>query len=684
MRLSGIVARAVALGICLAAIPAALAAGHAVVPELVTTGPGDTGQRSYASVIAASADGERAVFGSTEPMTSDDHFDGFDLFERVGRTTRLLSPLIDGQSRVVPGYGGEVEIGWARASPDASRIVFASSNHWTPDDQDSNLDIFALEAGHVERISQGPVGGNAETFPAGPTGFSHTQFRPPGTAVVSPDARRVVFTTAERLTEDDTDGTTDVYAREGDVTTKLSPGNFPGSARQDLEYPYMAAAGLAGWSKDTRRVVVGSWDPLTADDKDDKYDLFLADGATTVKLSPGDGPHDASLMALSDDGHTALILTEERLLPTDGDASADLYRVVVRGDIQLVSAGPDDAAYESYAFLGAPVYMTPDGRSVVFSSNRRHTPDDTDDQIDTFLWKPERLVKVGDGSFAGAATDASKVVVVLGDHITPGGQGLFEIDTRTGDVQRVAPLPTGEDVGNYGIVTPHGVVFVSPDASRVVFETDASLVDEDVDEKTDVYQWAGGVTTLLSLAPQGSTPAPARWVTGSVDGTVGYIRTQEQLTPDDRNGRFDDYRVRPPAPGVVVGKTPALSLVDRPSRLRLRSGRVRLGFEGVEFGDALHFLVSHTDRVTVRIDKVKAGKRVGARCLRPVKRLRHRRSCTRYVRVARRLRFAVRYGRYELIFGRHMRDARVRPGLYRVTLIPRDGRPVRIRLRLVR
>jgi hypothetical protein len=706
--LFGVVGRSAVVAACLVVMQSAVAGAHAVVPERVTTGPGDTGQRSYAEIIAASTEGERVVFGSDEPMTPDDRVDGFDLFERVGQTTRLLTPSIDGRSRAVPGYGSGIRVRFVGASQDATRIVFASADRWTADDQDDSLDVFAVEAGRVERVSQGPAGGNTPSLPAGPTTPTHFDIRPPGSAGASLDARRVLFTTAERLTDDDTDSTTDVYAREGNTTTKVSPGNA-----EVAESNINPAMSLVGYSKDARRVVVGTRERLTADDQDDEYDVFLVDGATTLKLSPGDGPYFAVMHALSDAGHTAVISTEERLLPSDGDARADLYRVVVGAGVQLVSAGPDDVAYDPTPTEHG-IYMTPDGRSVVFSSRQRHTPDDTDHQLDTFLWKPERTVKVGRGNgetgppvsdwsnsssyppptktpdlynaLEGAATDASKVIVASPERMTPDDldnrSDLFEVDTRTGNVERVSTGPTrgNADVETVEPGIGRSVVFVSPTASRVVFETQEALVDEDSDQAADVYQRAGGVTTLLSLAPEGSTPAPARWVTGSLDGSVGYLRSQEQLTADDRNGRSDDFRVRLPAPGVVVGK-PALSLLAFPSRLRIRSGRVRVK----EKESGLPFAVFHVDRITVRIDRVRAGRRVGTRCRRPTAQRRHRRACTRYVPVARHLTFAVREGRHVLVFGRVVRKGhRLRPGRHRVTLKPLGGKAVRRRLTLRR
>ncbi len=346
-------------------LPAA-ASGHAIVPERVTTGPGDT-DRLYTAVKAASEDGARLVFGSDDDMTLDDRAPGWDFFERVGQTTRLLSPSTgdDDQKDLMPFFG---------ASRDATRVVFAGYGRWTADDRDGHTkDVFVAAGGRVERVSFGPTGGNAEFFDAEPAGLSA-------------DGLRILFTSYERLTPDDADTSSDVFVREGDTTTKVSRGN---TDNRD--------AAVAGHSADARRVVVRTLEALAPDDLDDAFDLYLRYGATTLRLSPGNGAHHAELAALSADGHVALVRTAEQLLPADTDARADLYRLV-GGGVELVSAGPDDVAFEPIEMGGFGLYMTPDGARVAFTSYQRHTTDDTDEQIDTFLWSAGRIVKVGRGN----------------------------------------------------------------------------------------------------------------------------------------------------------------------------------------------------------------------------------------------------------------------------------------------
>lgn len=728
----------VVVAVLIAVLLPAAARGQAVYAERVTTGPGDTGERSYAEIVAASADGERVIFGSDEAMTADDRLPTeFDLFERVGETTRLLSPFggQTGASRAEPGEGSEIRLEYVVTSQDATRVVFASGDRWTADDGGDHAgDLFALENGRAERLSVGPSGGTRELMSASPVGRSGSPRRQAG---ASPDARRVLFTTEERLTPDDADNSADVYAREGTTTTKISPGNAQGT-----EGRYDAL--VVGHSTDARRVAIATPERLTDDDRDDAFDIFLRDGATTTKLSPGNRPEDAWMRALSDDGHTALVSTKEPLLPADRDSVADLYRVVVGGGVDLITANPaeDAGATEPLAPGNYLADMTGDGTRVAFSSGDRHTPDDTDRQADTFLWTPERIVKVGQGNgetgppvkrpcaeasvdspplttlLEGISEDASRLVVVSPERLTADDRDdrtdLFEMDTRTGEVIRVSTGPSGGNADREIVdscYNGNGLVFASPDGSRLIFETSEDLVPEDDNVLLDVYQRAGGVTTLLS--PHPGKPGNVRWVTGARDGSVGYLETVAQLSPDDTNERPDGFRVRPPAPGVVVGpgppqggprggdsdpgaggprdgggdggtgtSPPRISLLSRAgTRLRLRSGALRIR----KSGSGLRFVLSRAVPLSVRIERARGGRLAGGRCRQPTSRLRRRRACTRYVAVAPRSTLPAKAGRQVLVPGSRVpRGRRLRPGRHRITLAPRGGKPVRITVLLHR
>jgi hypothetical protein len=105
-------------------------------------------------------------------------------------------------------------------------------------------------------------------------------------------------------------------------------------------------------------------------------------------------------------------------------------------------------------------------------------------------------------------------------------------------------------------------------------------------------------------------------------------------------------------------------------------------------GTTFRFRLSEAARVVFTIARVKPGRRVGGRCVKPTPRNRSRRRCKRYVKVGRfamnakadanRKRFSGRIGRKTLSRGPH-----------RATLVARDAAgnvssPVRLSFRVVK
>ena len=105
--------------------------------------------------------------------------------------------------------------------------------------------------------------------------------------------------------------------------------------------------------------------------------------------------------------------------------------------------------------------------------------------------------------YVGAADDASHVIfstdaqLVTADH-----DSSFDLyDRSAGTTTLVSTGPAG---GNDELSVDGW--HVSPDGTRVVFATDESLVTGDADSRTDMYERASGVTSLLSRpAPPAET-----------------------------------------------------------------------------------------------------------------------------------------------------------------------------------
>jgi hypothetical protein len=82
----------------------------------------------------------------------------------------------------------------------------------------------------------------------------------------------------------------------------------------------------------------------------------------------------------------------------------------------------------------------------------------------------------------------------------------------------------------------------SEDGTRVFFQTVESLVATDTDGRTDVYERAGGVTTLVSTGSSGGNGAFNAFFSGaSADGKRVFFGTTERLEPGDTDGQNDVY-----------------------------------------------------------------------------------------------------------------------------------------------
>ena len=149
-------------------------------------------------------------------------------------------------------------------------------------------------------------------------------------------------------------------------------------------------------------------------------------------------------------------------------------------------------------------------------------------------------------------------------------------------------------------------------------------------------------------------------------------------------------------PGIDLPQPPAAD-TTRPvvERLRLDPRRLRLGRAlpsalAVRRGPMVRYNLSEPSTVTLGFARASSGRRAGGRCVKPTRRNRARRRCTRYVSVRPKLTFPGQVAGAERIrfAGRLTRRTSLRPGAHRLTLRARDAagnfsRPVRARFRLL-
>ena len=288
----------------------------------------------------------------------------------------------------------------------------------------------------------------------------------------------------------------------------------------------------------------------------DLYENDLAGGVTTDLTPAGEV---LGVAGSSDDGSYVYVVAKGSLAPGG---------TVERPNLYLLHSGTTTfiATIAFFAFEEEPLYApsaafsdwspnvghrtaeaTPDGRALVFMSRLSLTGyDDLDEEGDR---TPEVYV--------------------------------YEADT--GRLSCVSCSPSGEPprssvLGASGqLLPPHGnlaisafngtfqVRSISEDGSRVFFESNMPLVAQDVNGRTDVYEWerdgsgdcqlSDGCVYLLS---GGVSKAASYFLDASSDGSDVFLMTREKLVEEDQGELYDVYDARvgaevPPTPSACSG-----------------------------------------------------------------------------------------------------------------------------------
>ncbi len=227
--------------------------------------------------------------------------------------------------------------------------------------------------------------------------------------------------------------------------------------------------------------------------------------ALAAFLAPSAGAAPAAFSGTSADGQEVFFTTTDKLVPGDTDTRADIYVRAYDGSLERhvtrqVSVGPiggNDAHPASYVGVSA------DGSKAFFASDEKLVADDQDLSQDLYVRDLDenatRLVSEGDPSCAPGCGDAN-----LPSSFAPGGL-----------------VPSGE---------------------RIFFRTAEQLSSDDDDTSFDVYVRDLPADETILVSP-GSAEIPATFRGASLDGTVAFFATEEQLGAGDADGGLlDIYR----------------------------------------------------------------------------------------------------------------------------------------------
>lgn len=261
---------------------------------------------------AVSADGSRVVFQTLARLVPEDTDDSFDIYERAGGVTRLVSApsgVSVPDDRAAPAYFG-------RATRDGGRIFFSTAEALTPDDTDQGEpDVYVRAGGTTGLVSYG----------AGFAAYGQMTL-----AGISPDGRITYLETNAALTPEDKDGgEVDVFRRSGAATTWISRPFGPND-------PPDADAAYAGASDDGTRVFFTSKGRYSGEDLDSgRVDTYLRTGditrlvTGTVAAIQDPDTGDAAARFVSPAGDRVLFDTDQSLAFGDRDNRTDTYGTTI-------------------------------------------------------------------------------------------------------------------------------------------------------------------------------------------------------------------------------------------------------------------------------------------------------------------------------------------------------------------
>jgi hypothetical protein len=163
------------------------------------TGPecsGEVHTSCSATFLAASASGYRVFFETDERLTPEDTDNSYDIYERSGGVTTLISP----KTPDVPKPASYIHRPlFEGLSADGSQVAFSTRAQLVPSDDDKRLDVYVNADGRIHLVSTGPADRDSKYEP---------RF-----ADFTESGDNVIFWTRAPLVPADADDQIDIYQR---------------------------------------------------------------------------------------------------------------------------------------------------------------------------------------------------------------------------------------------------------------------------------------------------------------------------------------------------------------------------------------------------------------------------------------------------------------------------------------
>ena len=365
---------------------------------------------------------------------------------------------------------------------------------------------------------------------------------------MSADGTRVWFQSSERLRPEDTDNAADVYERSSGGLRLVTPGTT------DI------GVFLRHVSSDGERVIVTTTDVLdpASGDTGSKEDVYRIEGGTVTLLSGGSSQYDWSFAGATPDGTRVYMETDHKLL--DSDPNQDVYeRTSVFRLISTNGGAAQPAGIQYTAFFDG---VADDGSLAVFSSGEGIDGSDTDGLPDIYgrgtAGDPVWLSRSDEGglgngphsaSFAYMTPDGSRVLFNTADKLTSADTdpSMLDVYERSSTTKLVSGPGAGATASSFAAAASNG--------TRILFQTGDQLDPVgDPDGAQDVYEPAGASFNLLSGGTANiDTAAP----TIAPDGSSVFFQTTESLVGvGDGDGVSDVYARDGGALSLITQGTP--------------------------------------------------------------------------------------------------------------------------------
>jgi len=449
-------------------------------------------------------------------------------------------------------------------SSDGSVAVFSGAEQMVPGDTDQEVDVYvrafdSILGEYVTRqVSLGPSGGN-DTLPSFFDG-------------IAADGTEVFFSSREAMVPADTDSKEDVYVRNlTENRTLLASAGDPSCAAQscgngavDSNFTPggVVAAGGGVFFTTSERLIDSDLDSdidIYFRDVDGEATVLVSAGAASCSPGCGNGPNGAAFRGTDKTGDRAFFTSSEKLSSQDEDSAEDVYRRDISAGTTAMVSVPGTCPPELPAGQNCnPSYggASPDGSHVFFETNEQLSGGDTDKSQDLYDWSGAApvLSSIGpDGgnaneksivTYAGSSGDGATVYFLTRERLDTTADSDDEQDVyqRAGGVTTLVSTGEGEK-GNGPSLASFGGASTSAGPQVVFFHTAEALTSEDADSAQDVYRRTGGVTTLVSIGPTGGNGgANASFGRASDDGSKVFFATTEPLVAQDTDSSSDIYR----------------------------------------------------------------------------------------------------------------------------------------------